>query len=169
MDRNALQDLWIGDWISVTLTGARGKFEGIQGDKALISINGQRQLIDPKYLELSDEPLEEESLADLLGIEPEPQSGEVKTPFNNILDLHLEKLPGYSPGSGQTILEYQLKQCRLFIEEIIKRKIGMAVIVHGKGQGVLKDAVIHLTGEFPEIKHHLSRNQGGALELLFYY
>lgn len=168
MDRKQLDDLWIGDWITVTLTGVKGKFEGIKGDHAMVNINGQKQLVEAKFLELSEDPGEDQSLSDLLGLEIEKPE-KIKTPISSILDLHLEKLPGYSAESGQTILDFQLKTCRSFIEEIIQRKMGSAIIIHGKGEGILKEQVIHLLGDFPQVKHHFPRNHGGALEILLYY
>lgn len=169
MDREQLKDLWIGDWVRVTLTGAIGKFEGEREGKVLVSINNHRQLIEIQFLEIAEAPVEDDLLKDLLPEDQTDSTRQTKPAFDTTLDLHLEKLEGYSSASGLSILEYQLKECRKFLEQLIDRKIGMAIIIHGKGEGVLKEAVIHLLGEFPQVKHYFPRNQGGALEMLLYY
>ena len=168
MDAHELK-LWIGDWVRVKLTGAIGKFEGQKESNAIVVINGSRQLIEAKFLEVYNEPEPEESLLEQLGIREEAEPVKKKDAIPNTLDLHLEKLSGYSADSGQTILEFQLKECRAFLDEMISRKIGSAIIIHGKGEGILKEQVIHLLGDYPQIKHFFPRNHGGALELLLYY
>lgn len=168
MELNELKDLWIGDWVRVTLTGATGKFEGEKDGKAIVVIGVQRQLIDPRYLEISEAPEDEKSLLELLGL-AEEQAEEKKEFIDNTLDLHLEKLTSFSPDAGLSILDFQIRECRRFLSEIIRRKLGSAIIIHGKGDGVLKEQIIHILADYPEIKHFFSRNQGGALELLLYY
>lgn len=169
MDHNALKDLWIGDLVRVTKTGAIGKFEGETGGKARILLDGRHMLMEARDIEVHDEPESEESLVQLLGIEEQKIKEKKRPSMVNVLDLHLEKLSGYTPNSGLTILDYQLKECRKFLEEVIARKYLSATIIHGKGEGILRDQVIHLLKEFPQVRNHFPKNHGGALEILLFY
>jgi DNA-nicking Smr family endonuclease len=167
MDFNELKDLWIGDEVRIIGTTEMGKFEGIEKGKAKVLINARHSFFDPEQIEVYEEPIEE-SLDKLLGLE-EPEKLPKKEKINHVLDLHLEKLPLYSPDSGMTILDYQLKECRKFLEEVVSKKRRSAMIIHGKGEGILKDQVIHLLGDFPQIRQYFPKNNGGALEILLYY
>ncbi|MBK8505830.1 MAG: Smr/MutS family protein [Saprospiraceae bacterium] len=167
MDFNALKELWIGDQVRVLATAETGKFEGLIKGEAKVLIKGQHLLFKPEQIEIYEEPVVE-SLDKLLGLEM-PIKQIKKIDVNTVLDLHLEKLPGYLSDSGLTILDYQLKECRNFIEKLILKKRHSAIIIHGKGEGILKDQVIHLLGDFPQIRQYFPKNNGGALEILLFY
>jgi dsDNA-specific endonuclease/ATPase MutS2 len=169
MDLKSLKDLWIGDLVRVVPTGMIGKFEGSSGDKARILIEGRHHWIEVKDIEVYDEPEPEASLIELLGLEEEKPKKEKSPSFSNELDLHLDKLPPYSSDSGLSILDYQLNHCRQFLEEVIKRRYTSATIIHGKGEGILRDQVIHLLKDFHQIRQHLPKYNGGALEVLIFY
>lgn len=59
------------------------------------------------------------------------------------VDLHINQLLDNTSGMSNTeILEYQLKKMNEVIQENIKRKGQKIVFIHGKGDGVLKNAVL---------------------------
>lgn len=74
-----------------------------------------------------------------------------KTPDFMEIDLHLEQLvenPAlYSPGEA---LQIQLKALADFMDEVQRRKITRAYIIHGIGKGTLKTAVQEYLERFAE-------------------
>jgi len=59
------------------------------------------------------------------------------------LDLHIEQLLDTTAGMDKgAILEYQLDTFRQFIEKYKHKKGQKLVVIHGKGEGVLRNAVI---------------------------
>jgi DNA-nicking Smr family endonuclease len=58
------------------------------------------------------------------------------------IDLHIEELIGSHQGmTNAQIMEKQLRELRLFITRAKAKKIRRLVIIHGVGQGVLKEEV----------------------------
>jgi dsDNA-specific endonuclease/ATPase MutS2 len=162
-----LAKLWIGDEVKILTSGKIGKYEGLSGGQAKVLVEGLYQLHPAEGIELYEAQPVEEDLSEILEIRS-PKSK--KDPgFTNSLDLHLAKLPNYSPDSGQSILDYQLNQCQLFIKEIIKRKMSSATIIHGKGAGVLKQQVLQLLAGYPQVRVQQEKNEGGAVEVLLFY
>ena len=162
-----LSTLWIGDEVSVISTGKTGVFEGIDGGQAKVRLDHEHVLYPAHDIALYvPEPAEEDFLS-LLEIASPPKK--VTPAFATVLDLHLEKLPNYSAASGISILDYQISQCTIFIEEVIKRKLLSATIIHGKGAGVLRENIVALLAGYPQIKVQHAKNDGGAVELLLFY
>lgn len=61
------------------------------------------------------------------------------------VDLHIEELLETTAGmDNKSMLEYQLKVVEETIEKNIKRKGQKIVFIHGKGEGVLRKAIISL-------------------------
>ncbi len=161
-----MTSLWIGDEICVMATGEVGTFEGRSGDKVKMKIDGDFRTYDAKELM----PYEGKKFDNLEGLLEEPVIvPRIKHKFGDTVDLHLEKMPHYSPGSGKSALDAQVEYCRQFIEDVIRRKLITATIIHGKGEGILRQHILHLVGDFKEIRHHSPKNNDGALELLFIY
>ena len=161
-----IASLWIGDEICVVASGEVGTFEGKEGDQAKVKIDGKYRLLPASALML----YEGKEFDDLEGLLEEPVSlPKMKHKFGNTVDLHLEKMTHYSPGSGKSALDAQVAYCRQFIEDVIRRRLVTATIIHGKGEGILRQNILHLIGDFKEIRYHTPRNNEGALELLFIY
>lgn len=161
-----LSTLWIGDEVSVISAGTTGIFEGIDAGQAKVRVDHQHLLYPAHDIALYvPEPVEEDLLSEL-GITPPKKKINA---FKNVLDLHLEKLPNYSAASGVSILDYQINQCQIFIEEVIRRKLLSATIIHGKGAGVLRENIVALLAGYSQIKVQHPQNDGGAVELLLFY
>lgn len=61
-----------------------------------------------------------------------------------VLDLHIEKLLDSTAGmSSSEMLEYQLDQFRKTMKEHRHEKGKKIIFIHGKGEGVLRHAIIH--------------------------
>ncbi len=83
------------------------------------------------------------------------------------IDLHIEELIDdhkFLPNSE--IMMIQMRYCRIFIDKALRLKVKKALIIHGKGEGVLRTE-IHKYLERIENQRHLKLdfkeiNNGGA-------
>lgn len=93
------------------------------------------------------------------------------------IDLHFEALKNnLSFTDPNQILQKQLTACKSFIKKSLDKKVKRIVLIHGKGEGILK-AEIHLylnklKSEFAiKLKYHEAPYQeygmGGATEVIF--
>ena len=66
-----------------------------------------------------------------------------------VIDLHAHELLDNTRGmNASDILEYQLDVFRKIMEQHINQKGKKIVFIHGKGQGVLRNALLLLTHVF---------------------
>ena len=63
------------------------------------------------------------------------------------------------------ILSFQLEKAKSFIEDSISKKLPRILIIHGKGEGVLKIEIIHLLKGYTQIKFIIPKNIDGASEV----
>jgi DNA-nicking Smr family endonuclease len=119
--------------------------------------------LSKKIQPASDKPL-------LKGIVRMPQAFEI--------DLHYEALSeSMDIKTNHQILQKQLTACRSFVQRSLARKLKRIVIIHGKGEGVLKSE-IHLYLNRLESEHGIKLDfhdapyheygMGGATEVIFY-
>ncbi|MCZ2101097.1 MAG: Smr/MutS family protein [Chitinophagales bacterium] len=166
-----LKLLWIGDTVKIISSGRVGKFEGLNKEgKARIAVqekvflataNNLEKLEDEKPYEFDiDHFLEEEKQKE------QKQKTPLKIKLNNLLDLHIDKLAPHMVNElPQRILEFQLAESEKFIKEAIRLNYPQITIIHGKGQGVLKEAITHQLGGFSQVRFTFTKNQGGAVEI----
>jgi len=70
------------------------------------------------------------------------------------IDLHIEVLTeDYRFMSNMEILQRQMMTCRAFIERIIQQKANRAILIHGKGEGVLKTEIQTYLNRIESLKH----------------
>ena len=74
------------------------------------------------------------------------------------------------------ILQRQMQTCRMFIERAIRLKAKKAVLIHGKGEGVLKNEIYTYLDRLENAKHiriefyeasYATYGVGGATEVRF--
>jgi dsDNA-specific endonuclease/ATPase MutS2 len=165
-----LKDLWIGDKLTIEGHEGVGTFVGLNKDgTAIVKINNKIIAVHEAVLCLFV-PQEDELI---LTFENEEKIKSAKSkPFvpksNWELDLHIEKLnPDLVRADAATILEFQLASCQKYIEDAISRKASKVTIIHGKGEGKLKDYVHSLLSGYSAVKWKILMNKDGATEVWF--
>ena len=88
------------------------------------------------------------------------KSNSPKTTFSEIyvnaneIDLHIEVLmPEAAHWSVGDILQKQMIACRAFIEKSVANNIRKVVLIHGKGEGVLKSEIYRYLNRVEEQLH----------------
>ncbi|MEQ9187853.1 MAG: Smr/MutS family protein [Cryomorphaceae bacterium] len=99
--------------------------------------------------------------------ELEPQSQAVYE-----LDLHIhELLDHYANMSNGEILQYQMGRCRSFVREAMDKRFGKIVLIHGVGEGVLKNEIHKYLDQQSHLEYHDApyRTYGyGATEVIIH-
>jgi dsDNA-specific endonuclease/ATPase MutS2 len=162
--------LWIGDPVFVVSKNSNGAWEGYTGEsQAKVRVGHTTFVVDltdleparfgkPKPAKKADAPLAKK---------PKQERPDFSSAA---LDLHMDVLaPDRVNDPPQMILTHQLKACQAFIEQSIAAMRPSIVIIHGKGEGVLKAEVEHLIAEYPQIKFTFPKHDGGAIEALLQY
>jgi len=165
-----LKGLWIGEKVRMTSSGRVGTYEGVSADgRARVKVDGKIILCSAANLELQ---IESEPFPDIhayLAEQEKKESGPVKkvaVKFDHTLDLHIDKLaPHLENEIPGRILEYQLQRSREFIRQSIDRGYPHITIIHGKGEGVLREAILHQLKDFHQVRFTFSKNGGGAVEV----
>lgn len=94
------------------------------------------------------------------------------------IDLHFESLyEGMNVSENYQILQKQMSACRAFVQKAIRNKTKRIVLIHGKGEGVLKTEIhlyLNRLGseqgvklDFHDAPYH-EYGMGGATEVIFY-
>ncbi len=164
-----LENLWTGEKVIIKSSGRIGIFEGINIEgKARIKSNGKIYLTKAENLEVLPEKEHFPDIHDFLNLElkQEKKNKPLRINFDHTLDLHLEKLaPHMQNELPGRIIDFQLQSSETFIREAIDKKFPHITIIHGKGQGVLKQAIEHQLANFQQVRFTFSKNGGGAVEV----
>ena len=162
-------DFWIGDRVKIRSTGNIGKVESEERDGYLkIKIENTQEYIKVKADEI--EKAEEKKIPKSVKILEEKTNLKESVYFNPEIDLHLDKLGNYHTGVWKADeLSYQEQQCRKFLNKALSLRIKKVLIIHGKGEGVLKSCVEALLHNMIEVDHTVLVNNGGATEVWFRY
>jgi len=159
-----VSELWIGDLLLLKKSGRIGKFAGISADqKVKVKLENKIIITTPGNIEYAPE-----SKSGPEAIIKKPSISFQKTPtFSDTIDLHIEILnPSLLTARPERIIDYQIKQAKVFIEAAIENNAHKIEIIHGKGQGVLKSEVLHLLNLFDEVNFIFDKNDGGSTEVL---
>ena len=87
------------------------------------------------------------------------------------IDLHIEHLAdNHRNLSNYEIVRIQISHCEFTIEKALKNNVSKLVVIHGKGEGVLKEEIRQLLNKYPvEAKDADYRIYGlGATEVRFF-
>lgn len=146
-------ELWIGDWLMIKSNGIKGQFNGLD-EKGNILIRTKDQ---DKIFVLSSDiekiPDEQDVLVEIHNesIHEKEQDTEYADDFGDTLDLHYEELIQLYPHLSGSKLEFQVDVCTRFIKSAIHSRLPNIQIIHGRGQGILKNEVEYLLKQYNEI------------------
>lgn len=166
-----LDELWVGDKIFVKSVGEVGTFEKkVDKNTAIIKFEIGTSEIHIDDMELADGKKETKHVVPT-EIEAAATGFKVldKANFNNEIDLHFEALaPHKKKTDVVNVLDFQLKCCREFVEAAIQFNESDIKIIHGKGNGILRAAVMDLLSEYRDNIYwdFPNENKGGAISLL---
>lgn len=178
-----LDNLWVGDKILVKSAAEVGTFEKkINDTTAIIKFKIGTSEIPIDDMELAnDKPIgplitKKEKPVEKIIADDEPVNGGFsilsKAEFKNEIDLHFEKLSSTKKESDYAnVMDFQLRMCRAYLEQAIEFKLPEVKIIHGKGNGVLRAAVIDLLKEYKEniYWNFEGENKGGAVIIMLKY
>ncbi len=89
------------------------------------------------------------------------------------IDLHIEELiEDYRNLSNGEILDIQMRKFALFISQAMDKKIPKVVIIHGKGEGVLKNEIRNALFAYGNMEIHdasYTKYGQGATEVVIRY
>ena len=123
-----------------------------------IDISDKKNVLDPQKLK--------ESLYESKEIEDNYVQESQKT-VNTLIDLHIDKiLKEYNHLSNSEILELQISTLEKSLNNAISAGIDEFTIIHGIGEGILKNSIHKILRETPNIKfaenHNLEKFGKGA-------
>jgi len=161
-----IDDLWIGDLVLLKKSGRIGKFNGRSGHKKIkVQIAGQNVITPIGNVELAPEDtiLEEYDYSHRPKIESKKT-----TTLSDSIDLHIEVLnPSLKNGRAERIVDFQVKAAEDFIHDAIAHGTKQVLLIHGKGEGVLKSEITHLLSLIDDVQFTFEKNNGGATEVWF--
>lgn len=161
-----IDDLWIGDLLLLKKSGRIGKFNGRSGHKKVKVKIGEKIVITPiGNIELAPEnaKIDEFDYSHRLQ-KPKPTAVQL----SDTIDLHIEVLnPSLQNSRVERIVDFQIKAAKSFIESSIKSSTKKILIIHGKGEGVLKSEIVHLLSLYDAVQFTFDKNGGGATEVWF--
>lgn len=159
-----LKSLWIGDLVKIIGTEIIGSFEGMESDKiALIKVNHHIKKFLADQLELINE--DEEITPDISDITSPDIIKPKNTRLDNMIDLHIERLnPAMLQSTPDRILPYQLQKFEEFIQYHMTLTNAYVIIIHGKGEGVLRQQIHELLSLKYKARMFRLINNDGATE-----
>lgn len=160
-----LKSLWIGDKVKIIGTEIIGSFEGMESDKiAFIKVNHHIKKFLADQIELVNET--EEFTPDISDIiSPEIKKLKI-TKIDNSIDLHIEKLnPAMLQSTPDRILPYQIQKFEEFIQYHKTLTNVYVIIIHGKGEGVLRQQIHELLSLKYKARMFRLINNDGATEV----
>lgn len=159
-----VKSLWIGDGLRIVKSGRTGRFEGIhKSGKLRIRIDDKVILADARAVEL----YEEEAADDLdLGLETETSPVKAINAPPDQIDLHIEVLaPHLAHQRPERILLHQMEACKAFVADAAQRRRYSVKIIHGKGEGVLRNEVHHYLRMNPTVALFTPSPDGGSTDV----
>lgn len=161
-----MHDYWIGDHVWIASLQQEGIFEGKQGDLAIVKVGQEKNLFPFSDITIVQDEEVDFKLQEL-GIQTKtrPKSA---FEFPESIDLHIEDLnPNLINSEPALILSHQRSRLKDFVRSAIDHHRGYIIIIHGKGEGVLRSEVLKILHEFSEVKGVEHEPHGGAVKVYF--
>ncbi len=136
----------VGDFVKLISGGATGKVESIQKNKAIVLVGQLKMTVKVRDLTHAKEPLDVKK-----GVGIESSVSKATTDFANKLDIR-----GMRREEAQKLVES-------FIDNALLANASYLRIVHGKGNGILRDMVKSKFKEYKAVKEivHPEDENGG--------
>lgn len=176
-----------GDYVSVIHESIKGKVKEVKGRKVMIldddgftrayiqnqlvpyKTEAQYKLSNAQIERVINEQLDRQNiqLVDKKGV------GVVHNKQESFeIDLHIEELiDDYKFLNNSEIMMIQMRYCRIFIERAIRLKVSRALLIHGKGEGVLRTEIHKYLDRIESQKHirldYREVNNEGATQVFF--
>lgn len=146
-------ELWIGDWLMIKSTGLKGQFHGRDELGNVIIKTKDHNKIIALSSDIEKIPDVQDVLVEMINspIRERERETEFVDDFGDTLDLHYEELTQLFPHLSGSKLEFQLAICTRFIKSAIHSRLPNIQIIHGRGQGILKNEVERLLKQYGEI------------------
>jgi len=184
----------IGDSVAVVSETISGKIIRLQFNKCVIEDTDGFERIYPlskivKTNSANDYNLDNDKVEKLINDKINAQLNQSefrlntkvsKTNFNQDileLDLHIEELVGdHSYMSNFDIIQRQMQNCRMFVEKAMRLNVKKIILIHGKGEGVLRHEIYTYLDRLENNKHikiefhdadFSTYGMGGATEVKF--
>lgn len=161
-----MYSFWVGDRVYLKKSGRQGLIkEVLPNQKLRVQVEGKIIVTSTSNVTvIEDNAFEYPEWVNEPDAKPEKTTG-AKSPGNTI-DLHMEKLePAMLHESAAVILQFQLKQCRRFLDICVEKRMSTVQVICGKGEGVLRKEVTHLAKFEYNARFVFEKNQGGMLEI----
>ncbi|MGA0231563.1 MAG: Smr/MutS family protein [Saprospiraceae bacterium] len=168
MTASEIKELWIGDKIRSSKSGLSGRFGGLN-DSGMVRMNAGHKiiLVPTKFVELvQQEDVEEESLV----FEDQSQTSSEHTEHTRSeLDLHIEVLrPDLLNALPERIVDVQIRAFENYLEKAIEKNLRQILVIHGRGQGVLRHHIHKSLESRKEVFQFRLLNNDGATEIILY-
>jgi dsDNA-specific endonuclease/ATPase MutS2 len=156
-----IDDLWIGDFLLIKSKGLIGQFDGKDGKLIVVNVDGEKMKVSLSDVEPAEDPY-------LAASDDSEKMVRVDSGFSfegNKIDLHIEVLnQNMVDALPERIRDYQVAQCKVFLEYAKGKRYATIEIIHGKGSGLLKKEIHHLLKMDSSIQFILEKNNGGSTE-----
>lgn len=160
-----INDLWIGERLKIINREIIGTFEGkINDHTILLKVEDQMLQVSKEMVEMAPEETIEQKL---IFNDYTPALGTSNSNLTNSqIDLHIEKLdPGLAHERSERIFLRQITAFENFMQEAIKYRLPHLIIIHGKGEGILKQEIRTMLNSKYKAKIILPIHQDGATEV----
>jgi len=168
-----MQGFNIGDKVSVLNETIKGKITKINFKKCTIEDTdgfvryyslsnivvtqpySDYKLDDERTIALINQKVEALAISQIEKLNTEVKHSKIKPiQYNFEIDLHIEELIDDHIGlSNFEIMQYQMQACRMFMEKAIRLKTKKVILIHGKGEGVLKHEIYSYLDRLENTKH----------------
>ena len=157
-------EFWIGDRVKNLINGQIGVYHSdLDQTKAEIKVGNDILVVKKSDLEIVED--EKLTVAERLGLTPKTTKTKNAQMLPDLIDLHAEVLDPNHQIAAVRLLEFQVSSCKSYLQQAHHQKKRIVTIIHGKGQGVLKEALSHLYHDLGFIRFQIEKHKGGATEL----
>jgi Smr domain len=161
--------LKIGDKVLLVDEPAQGVITAITGQRAKVDIVGgfEEEILISKLIKVNEIDYEMNELED----KHNDTYVEIRAEKLNEIDLHIENLfVHWQKIPKEDYLHRQLNAFKVELYHARKNKLDKLIVIHGKGKGILKNAVIDILNEQQKLSYQSmtkDKYKDAAIEIYF--